>query len=179
MEKMKKMIEPKALDLQYTDRAIQDYYPRHLTFCFGCGSNNPHGLHTRTYWDELREIGICRFTPQSHHCGYRGALHGGLILSVIECNSVATSIAAKYVQEGRPIGENPLAHLFTLVKINAKFSKPVPIDADEVIVETKVLKLSRIAKCKVTVFADGSLCTAADTITMHLPNEVVERQFLK
>jgi acyl-coenzyme A thioesterase PaaI-like protein len=173
------MIESKSLDCQYSNRAIQDYYPRHLSFCFGCGRNNRHGLHTRTYWDDFREIGICRFTPRSHHCGYRGALHGGLILSVIECNSVATSIAAKYAQEKRPIGENPLAHLFTLVKIDARFSKPVPIDASEVIVETKVLKLGRIAKCKVSVFADGRLCSTADTITMHVPNEVVERQFLR
>ena len=173
------MIEPETLDYQHADRAIQDYYPRHLSFCFGCGRNNEHGLHTRTYWDELREIGICRFTPHRHHCGYRGALHGGLILSVIECNSVAASIAAKYIQEKRPIGEDPLAHLFTLVKIEARFSKPVPIDANEVIVETKVLKLGRIAKCKVTVFADGQLCSTADTITMHVPNEVVEKQFLK
>jgi acyl-coenzyme A thioesterase PaaI-like protein len=173
------MMEPKSLDYRYADRAIQDHYPSHLSFCFGCGRNNQHGLHTRTYWDEFREIGVCRFSPLSHHCGYRGALHGGLILSVIECNSVATSVAAKYVQEGRPMGEDPLAHLFALVKINARFSRPVPIDATEVIVETRVLKLSRIAKCEVSVFADGKLCSTADTITMHVPNEVVEKQFLK
>lgn len=172
------MIEPRTLDFHYTEKAIQDYYPNHLSFCFGCGSNNQHGLHTRTYWDQTREVGMCRFSPLSHHCGYRGALHGGLIMSVIECNSVATSVAAKYADEGLPIGENPLAHLFTLVKINARFSRPVPINAAEVEVETKVVKLSRFAKCVVTVSADGRLCSTADTITMHVSNEVVERQFL-
>lgn len=43
------------------ERAIQDFYPETLAICYGCGPNNPGGLHLKTYWNGAE--GICRFLP--------------------------------------------------------------------------------------------------------------------
>jgi len=32
-------------------KPIQDYYPDELSYCYGCGRNNEHGHHIKSYWD--------------------------------------------------------------------------------------------------------------------------------
>ncbi|BCL61355.1 hypothetical protein DGMP_20480 [Desulfomarina profundi] len=41
--------------------AFQDLYPEDYTNCYGCGRNNPAGLHLKSYWDG--EESVCRHTP--------------------------------------------------------------------------------------------------------------------
>jgi acyl-coenzyme A thioesterase PaaI-like protein len=50
--------------------------------CFVCGPGNPHGLQL----DFRLDGDVCRseFTPASHHCGYDGVTHGGLIFSALD-----------------------------------------------------------------------------------------------
>ena len=50
--------------------------------CFVCGPENPIGLHLQFRIED----GVCRteFTPESHHCGYDGVTHGGLIFSALD-----------------------------------------------------------------------------------------------
>ena len=40
--------------------AIQDCYTGDYAICYGCGSDNAHGLQVRTYWDG--KYGTFRFT---------------------------------------------------------------------------------------------------------------------
>ncbi len=49
--------------------------------CYGCGSRNAVGLHLEFEFDgkELR----AEFTPQDHHQGYPGIVHGGVIMSLL------------------------------------------------------------------------------------------------
>jgi len=53
-------------------------------YCFGCGKNNPYGLHLHFYpLDD--ESGIWTpFTPQREHEGYVGMVHGGIITTVLD-----------------------------------------------------------------------------------------------
>ncbi len=52
-------------------------------FCFACGSKNPLGLRL-TF--RMREDGRLetRFTPQPHHQGFRGILHGGIAAAIVD-----------------------------------------------------------------------------------------------
>jgi acyl-coenzyme A thioesterase PaaI-like protein len=54
-------------------------YTRH---CFVCGAHNPHGLHLRFYrqGDEVR----ADFTPATHHAGFRGIVHGGIVATALD-----------------------------------------------------------------------------------------------
>ncbi len=53
-------------------------------YCFGCGKNNPYGLHLHFYPLE-DESGIWTpFTPRREHEGYTGIVHGGIITTVLD-----------------------------------------------------------------------------------------------
>lgn len=54
-------------------------YTRH---CFVCGAENPHGLQLRFYRDG--QSVVAGFTPQPHHAGFRGIVHGGLIATALD-----------------------------------------------------------------------------------------------
>lgn len=50
--------------------------------CFVCGAHNPHGLHLR-FRREGNEV-LADFTPQAHHAGFRGIVHGGIISTALD-----------------------------------------------------------------------------------------------
>jgi len=58
-----------------------DNAPVPYPHCYGCGSENAVGLHLEFEFDgtELR----ADFTPQDHHQGYPGIVHGGVIMSLL------------------------------------------------------------------------------------------------
>ncbi len=58
-----------------------DNAPAPYPHCYGCGSENAVGLHLEFEFDgtELR----ADFTPQDHHQGYPGIVHGGVIMSLL------------------------------------------------------------------------------------------------
>lgn len=159
-------------------KPIQDYYPDDFANCFGCGRQNEHGLHTKTYWDVDEEIGVCLPKPSSYHCGYKGVFHGGLLSSVIECNSVATSIAATYEAEDLDPEVDRVFYVLGSI-LNTHFILPVPIDSPDIVIKTKVLELkAKKTKCQVSVYANGVLCTTAETIAVRVPSEIINGQFI-
>lgn len=56
----------------------------HTPGCLVCGRENPHGLHLHLYVDEATGIVRTRFTPQPHHIGFDGVVHGGIIATVLD-----------------------------------------------------------------------------------------------
>ncbi len=51
-------------------------------FCFGCGSENPIGLHLSFAWDG--DLYKTRWVPERTHQGWSGRVHGGLIAVVLD-----------------------------------------------------------------------------------------------
>jgi uncharacterized protein (TIGR00369 family) len=47
-----------------------------------CGAHNPHGLRLR-FRREGDEV-LADFTPQPHHAGFRGIVHGGIISTALD-----------------------------------------------------------------------------------------------
>ena len=110
-----------------TPKAIQDYYPDAVAICYGCGRNNPQGLHIRTVWDG--QEGIFRFTPLAHHTAFPGVVYGGLIASLIDCHSIGTAVAAAYQSEGREPGSLPEI-MFVTANLNVSYLKPTPMNGE-------------------------------------------------
>lgn len=158
-------------------KPVQDYYPDAFANCFGCGRNNLHGLHTKTWWIDEEKMGYCKFIPKQHYCGYKAVFHGGLISSVIECNSVATSIAATVYEEGLDPDKDVVFYVLGEI-VSTKLINPVPIDAI-VEVKTKIIKFyPRKAHCYIEVYGNGTLCTTAHTTTVRVSNQFIQRAFL-
>jgi acyl-coenzyme A thioesterase PaaI-like protein len=121
-----------------TPSAIQDHFSGDHTICYGCGSNNPHGLHIRTHWDG--HVGTFRFTPEDYHTAFPGVVYGGLIASLFDCHCIGTAIAAAYQAEGRPPGSMP-AIMYVTANLNVNYRRPTPMDRELLltarIIETK------------------------------------------
>ncbi|UCC65835.1 MAG: PaaI family thioesterase, partial [Anaerolineae bacterium] len=75
-----------------TEKAFQDYYPDHLSHCYGCGRLNAHGLQVKSYWDG--EETVCTFQPRAYHMAIPGYVYGGLIASIMDCHGTGTAAAA-------------------------------------------------------------------------------------
>ena len=52
------------------------------TMCFGCGPDNPIGLKLRFRW--LDGVARAEFTPDEHHQGWSGIVHGGIVSCLLD-----------------------------------------------------------------------------------------------
>jgi uncharacterized protein (TIGR00369 family) len=80
--------------------------------CFGCGRDNPIGLHIEFFADGENRV-HADFTPRTEHQGFPGVLHGGMISTLLD----------------EVIGRTAIANDFWCVtaELTVRFLKPVPI----------------------------------------------------
>jgi acyl-coenzyme A thioesterase PaaI-like protein len=105
-------------------KAFQDYYPDHLSHCYGCGRLNEHGLHIKSYWDGDQTV--CSFKPAPYHTAIPGYVYGGLIASLIDCHSTGSAAAAAYRAEGRSMDSEPPRRFLTAA-LKVDYLHPAPI----------------------------------------------------
>jgi hypothetical protein len=95
--------------------------------CYGCGPANPDGLHIKSYWSDDGQFVVAQFEPQEKFSsGFRDAMYGGLIASLIDCHSNWTAMAFGYRAEGREPGSKPLLMSVT-GSLGVKYLKPTPM----------------------------------------------------
>jgi acyl-coenzyme A thioesterase PaaI-like protein len=56
----------------------------HTAGCLVCGPHNPHGLQLKLHVDPESGIVHVQYTPQEHHNGFVGVIHGGAIAAVLD-----------------------------------------------------------------------------------------------
>jgi acyl-coenzyme A thioesterase PaaI-like protein len=56
----------------------------HTSGCLVCGRDNPHGLKLNFTVDPQTGIVRTQFTPASHHIGFAGIAHGGILATVFD-----------------------------------------------------------------------------------------------
>jgi len=106
--------------------AFQDQLRDNL--CWGCGADNPDGLHLKSEWEG--DVAVARWTASpAHAAGPRHVLNGGIIATVLDCHGVCTAIADTYRREGRPIGSDPDIW-FATTSMTVDYVRPTPIDAE-------------------------------------------------
>jgi acyl-coenzyme A thioesterase PaaI-like protein len=106
------------------EKAFQEYYPDNVSYCYGCGRLNEHGLQIKSYWDG--EETVCTYTPRTYHIAIPGYVYGGLIASLIDCHCTATGAAASYKAEGRAMDTLP-AFRFVTASLKVDYLKPTPL----------------------------------------------------
>ncbi len=96
--------------------------------CYGCGPANPDGLQIKSYWSEDGQFVVCTVDPVAKYTsGFKNAMYGGLIASLIDCHSNWTAMAFGYKAEGRTAGTLPLIASVT-GSLSIKYLKPTPMD---------------------------------------------------
>ncbi len=142
-------------DAAVIERSIQEtFWPDGI--CFGCGPSNEHGLHIRSFArsDEV----VAEWQPQPHHQAFPDVLNGGIIGTLLDCHSAATSYWALSEGGTKDTGQLVTAHYAV------SLLRPTPVDGPLTVVaraveigERKVQVESRIESGgEVTATGDGT-----------------------
>ena len=146
---------------------FQDEMP--YNHCWGCGTNNVHGLQLKSHWEGQEAVSI--FYPQSHQmAGPEHILNGGIIATIIDCHSINTAIADEYRLQKRPIGSAPIIWYVT-ASLKIDYLRPTPIDKPVELrakVEASTAK-KKIIKCN--LYSQDQACAQAEVVAVRVPEE--------
>ena len=157
------------------EKAFQDYYPDHLSHCYGCGRLNEHGHQIKSYWDG--EESITLFKPKPYHTAVPGYVYGGLIASLIDCHCTGTASAAAYRAERREM-DTPPPLRFVTASLHVDYLKPTPLVGDlEIRARVKEIKGRKVIMTA-TLSAKGEVCARGEVVAVRMP-EALEREVLR
>jgi len=153
-----------------TEKAFQDYYPDHLSYCYGCGRLNEHGLQIKSYWDG--EETVCIFHPRPYHIAIPGYVYGGLIASLIDCHCTGTASAAAYRAEGRAMDTEPLLRFLT-ASLHVDYVRPTPLGVPlEIRARVKEIKGRKVV-IAATLSAQGEVCARGEAVAVQMPDRLL------
>lgn len=142
---------------------FQDYMPGNV--CFGCGKDNPEGLHVKSFWQG--EESVCFWTSQEKYHGWANLLNGGILATIIDCHCMGTAMAHAYKLENRPLDSQPV-YRYATGTLTVKYLKPTsnihPVELRARVIEVKGKKT--VMKCE--VFSNGIKTAEADVIAIRV-----------
>ncbi len=152
-------------------KAFQDYYPDHLSHCYGCGRLNEHGLQIKSYWDG--EETVCTFTPDLQHSAVPGFVYGGLLASLIDCHSTGSAAAFAHRVEGRELGSEPAIRFLT-ASLHVDYLKPTPLGVPLTL--RSLLKEIKGRKAVITteLSAGGVICVRGEVVAVRVPETMAQ-----
>jgi acyl-coenzyme A thioesterase PaaI-like protein len=152
------------------EKAFQDYYPDELSYCYGCGRLNEHGLQLKSYWDGDETVAV--FHPRPYHMAIPGVVYGGLIASVIDCHGTGSASAAAYRAAGREMGTDP-GFRFVTASLRVDFLRPTPLGVPlEVRGRIREVKERKVVVA-VTVRAGGEECARGEVVAVRMPEHMM------
>ncbi|MEE0338855.1 hotdog fold domain-containing protein [Acidaminococcus fermentans] len=123
------------------------------TMCFGCGKDNPMGLHLHFRTDE--NGCYTSFVPQPVHQSYDGRMHGGLISTLLD----ETMGNYPYMYEHK---------VAYTARLEVRFRQPVRIgDRIDVITKVKRRKGMLLEMTGQVIREDGTVAAEADGKLMY------------
>jgi acyl-coenzyme A thioesterase PaaI-like protein len=153
-------------------KAFQDFYPDELSYCYGCGRLNDHGLQLKSEWDGEETLAI--FHPRTYHMAIPGYVYGGLIASLIDCHGTGTASAASYRKEGREMGSDPPLR-FVTASLKVDYLRPTPLGVPlEIRGWVKELNERKVV-VGATVSAEGKVCARGQVVAVRMPPDMITK----
>ena len=147
--------------------AIQDQMTGN--HCWGCGADNPDGLHLKSFWDGA--LAVATFHPSaSFAAGPVHVLNGGIIATLLDCHGVCAAIARAYDGERRPIGSDPEIWCATS-SLTVDYLRPTPIGQPVVLAGRVVDTLDRATTVECTLVCAGKERARATVRSVRVPEE--------
>jgi len=151
-------------------KAFQDYYPPDLSYCYGCGRLNEHGLQIKTFWDGDETVSV--YQPKEYYIAIPGYVYGGLIASLIDCHATGTASAAAYKEERRAMDTEP-PFRFVTASLQVDYLRPTPLGVPlEVRGKVKEIKGRKVV-VTATLSAKGEICAKGEVITVQMPESMI------
>lgn len=148
-------------------QAFQDSYADRFSHCYGCGRNNPHGHHLKSYWEG--EETVARFTPKPEYSGgVPDNVYGGMIASLLDCHGTASAaaFACRALNLDMQAGDAPIRYVTASLKVD--FRRPTPMGTEL----TVKGRLGRIEGKKVWIdlalYAHGEVCATGEMLAIRL-----------
>ncbi|NWF89034.1 MAG: PaaI family thioesterase [Ignavibacteriaceae bacterium] len=152
-------------------KAVQDFYPNELSYCYGCGKSNEHGHQLKTYWDG--EETVSHFTPKEYHIAIPGYVYGGLIASIIDCHGTGSAALAFYKAENRDIDTLP-PFRFVTASLQVDYLKPTPLGV-ELELRGKIVEVKgRKVITEITLSANGQITARGKVIAVQMPEGMLK-----
>ncbi len=153
-------------------KAIQEFYPDDLSYCYGCGRLNEQGLQIKTYWDG--EKSVAHFTPRPYHTAIPGYVYGGLLASLVDCHGTGTAAAAAYQAAGREPGTEP-PFRFVTASLKVDYLKPTPLGPElELIGRVKEIKGRKVV-VTIDLLANNELCVRGEVVAVQMPEHMLPK----
>ena len=150
------------------EKAFQDFYPDNLSYCYGCGRLNEHGMQIKTHWQG--EESVTYYQPRPYHTAVPGYVYGGLIASLIDCHSTGTAAAAAYRAEGREMDTEPHFRFLT-ASLHVDYLRPTPLGVLlEVRGRVKEIKGRKVV-VESSLYANGQECARGEVIAVQAPDD--------
>jgi acyl-coenzyme A thioesterase PaaI-like protein len=142
---------------------VQDFMPDNV--CFGCGSENPDGLHIKSAIEGDECVAVWTSQPKYH--GWETVINGGILATLIDCHSMATALSAAYVAEGRPWGSDPV-YRYATGTITVRYLSPTPNDRPITLRARLVEMAGRKSRVHCDVYVDGEKTAEADVLAVRV-----------
>jgi acyl-coenzyme A thioesterase PaaI-like protein len=153
-------------------KAVQDYYPDELSYCYGCGRLNEQGLKLKSYWEGEETVAV--FVPRPYHMAIPGYVYGGLIASIIDCHGTGTAAASTYLAEGREMGTEPPLR-FVTASLHVEYMRPTPLGVPlEIRGRAKEIRGRKVV-VSVMVSANGEVCAKGEVTVVKMPEYMMPR----
>ena len=149
------------------DLPVQHQYPEDLSHCYGCGTNNPAGLHIATHWDG--QHGLASFTPRPEHIALPGYVYGGLLASLVDCHGVATASAAEAAE-----GEGP--RRYVTASLHVDFLRPTPLGPELTLRARVSERRGRKVVVEVEIFAQDELRVRGSVVAAPMPRAMAPEE---
>jgi acyl-coenzyme A thioesterase PaaI-like protein len=150
-------------------KAFQDYYPDTVSYCYGCGRLNEHGLQIKSFWDG--DETVCIFQPKPFHTAIPGYVYGGLIASLIDCHSTGSAAAAMFRHQGRPMDSEPALRFLTAA-LHVNYLRPTPLGVPlEIRATIKEIKGRKVVVIS-TLSANGEICARGEVVAVQMPDDM-------
>ncbi len=133
--------------------AFQDQYLDARADCWGCGRNNHHGLHIKSYWQG--DNAVAHYRPMAQQTGHKGILNGGVIATLMDCHCIGLAMAHAHRLENREIGSLPLISYVTAT-LKVEYLKPTPLNDQAIELRAEVERVEgRKTFVSCSLFAQG------------------------
>lgn len=152
-------------------KAVQDFYPRELSYCYGCGKSNEFGHQLKTCWDG--EETVSHFIPKEYHIAVPGYVYGGLIASIIDCHGTGSAALASYKAENRGIDTLPPFRYVT-ASLQVDYLKPTPLGV-ELELRGKIIEIKgKKVIAEITLSADGQITARGRVVAVQMPEGMLK-----
>ena len=149
---------------------FQDHMPGNV--CFGCGNENPEGLHIQSSWEG--KDSVCIWNSETRYQGWAKLVNGGILATLIDCHCMGTAMAAAYREEGRPLDSDP-TYRYATASIKVDYLKPTPNDRPITLRAQVVEMKGRKTRLTCQVYADDDLTAQAEVIAVRVFEGVEEQ----